>query len=139
MSENGGVFTIDAQWIGKLYQAMKEYPGHAEASINYVFHKEAGRMIQKSIKNLMPVSGIDWKGKKPAAKNSKSLRNVNSDLAVTVKTTPDYHYLYFPDDGSNTVFHVGDQRFFERGAEAVQGAIVQRCIDVLIETFDEGV
>ena len=133
MSRTLQITTAD---IDKLQSAMKEYQGDVETSINEVLHGEGGELIQDSIRRVIPVSGKSWKGKAPAAKSSKSLQAVNSNLAVTVTTTKKYQYLYFPDDGTNTRRHVGNQRFFEKGGEAVKDEIMERCISKLINNFE---
>ena len=133
------MFRVNISEVERLMQAMEEYSGNVEQAINEVFHNEAGELAQESIRRLMPVSGKRWRGKAPAAKKSKSMQNVNENLAVTVKNAKKYPYLYFPDDGTNTRRHIGDQRFFERGGEAVQGEIIERCITKLISNFESEV
>lgn len=133
------MFKVNVSEVDRLLQAMEEYSGNVEQAINEVFHNEAGDLAQESIRRLMPVSGKHWRGKAPAAKNSKSMQNVNENLAVTVKNTKKYGYLYFPDDGTNTRRHIGNQRFFERGGEAVQNEIIERCINKLITNFESEV
>ena len=133
------VFSLSAKNIERLLNAMEQYQGNTENAINDVLHNWAGDYAQEEIKRLMPVSGKSWKGKRPSAKSSKSLQNVNGNLSVTVTTTKNYNYLYFPDDGTNTRRHVGNQQFFMRGGEAVEDEIVQRCINRLVNDFDKGV
>ena len=67
------VFRVDATEFERLQNAIKNFPGDAETVINEVLHGEGSQLIQDSIRNLMPVSGREWKGKKPAAKSAKSL------------------------------------------------------------------
>ncbi len=112
----------------KMQNALKEFEGNAEEAINDVLHNYGGQTISDSVQRLMPVSGANWRGKPLPAKTAKSLRSVNGNLAVTVTTTKKYQYLYFPDDGTNTRRHIGNQRFFERGGEAVKDDIIERCI-----------
>lgn len=125
--------------VERLQQAMQDYQGNTEATINDVLHNEAGDLAQEAIRLLIPVSGKHWKGKKPAAKFAKSLTNINGNLSVTVTTPKNYQYLYFPDDGTNTRRHVGNKQFFRRGGEAVQDEIIERCVNKLVTTFEEGV
>lgn len=135
----GADFSINVAGVERLQQAMQSYQGDTEATINDVLHNEAGNLMQESIRNLIPVSGKHWNGKRPAAKNSKSLRNIPGNLSITVTTTKDYQYLYFPDDGSNTRRHVGNQQFFWHGGEKVQDNIVERCVNRLITNFENEV
>lgn len=124
---------INTTEFGQLEEAMKAYTGDVEEAINEVLHEEAPPIIQDSIRRLMPRSDVkSWKGKKPHAKDSESLRNINGNLSVTITTQKNYQYLYFPNDGTNTRRHVGNQQFFEQGGEAVTADIVERCMRRLI-------
>lgn len=132
----GGILEINYSEFDRLQKAMKDYQGDTEATINDVLHNYAGDRAQEDIYRLMPVSK---KKKGQHAKNSRSLTNVNGNLSVTITTKGKFHYLYFPDDGSNTYRHVGNQRFFERGGEKAQDDIIERCITKLANNFEKGV
>lgn len=116
---------------------MKRFPSGAENAINAVLHEDGGALIADEIRRLMPVSGKTWNGKKPSAKMGKSLKQENHNLAVTIRTTSDYHYLYFPDDGTNSYRHVGNKQFFLHGAEGQQTEIIDRCINRLVAEFEQ--
>ena len=133
------MFDINFSEVERLQQALQNYQGDTESVINDVLHNEAGDLAQEEIKRLIPVSGKSWKGKKTAASKANSLRNVKENLSVTITTQKAYQYLYFPDDGSNTRRHAGNQQFFLRGAEAVQDEIIERCINKLITNFESEV
>ena len=130
-------FDLDATEFGRLEQALKTYEGNAEAIINEVLHTEGGQLIQEEIKRLMPVSGKQWKGKRPPAKTAKSLTDEKGNLSVTVKTTKNYNYLYFPDDGTNTRNHAGNKQFFLHGGENKQSEIIDLCIERLVKGFEQ--
>ena len=130
------VIKIDVAQLESLQDAIKSYQGDAESIINDVLHNQAGKLIQESIRRIIPVSDKTWKGKAESAKTGKSLRNVNGNLSVTVTTTSKYQYLYFPDDGTNTRRHAGNQQFFEKGGEAVNDDIIERCVKRLISNFE---
>lgn len=130
---------IEIASVDKLQEAMKTFQGEVEPTINEVLHNQGGELIAESVRRLIPESGKTWRGKAPAAKSGKSLQNVNENLAVIVKNSKRYGYLYFPNDGSNTRRHVGNQQFFEKGGEAVQDEIIERCITALKNKFEEGV
>lgn len=132
-------FTLDAANFDRLQKAMQEHKGNTEKVINEVLHNEGSPLIQEAIRLLIPESHRDWKGKPMAARYGKSLTDEKGNLSITVKTTSKYHYLYFPDDGSNTVRHAksGNQQFFRRGGESVQDEIVDRCISRLVESFEQ--
>lgn len=125
-------FELNAQGVDKLANAMREFEGDAESVVNDVLHNEAGDLVQDAIRNLMPTSGKRWRGKKPAAKYSKSMQNDKANLELTVRNTSAYSYLYFPNDGSTTRRHVGQQFFFERGGESVVDDIIDRCVEKLV-------
>ena len=122
----------------RLQKAIEDFPGNSEKAINEVLHGEGGELIQESIRRLIPVSGKTWRGKASPAKSGKSLMLVPGNLSVTTKSTKKYHYLYFPDDGANTRRHAGNQQFFKKGAETVEREVADRCIDNIINKFNEG-
>lgn len=134
----GGILAIDYSEFDRLQKAMQDFQGNTEDTINDVLHNYAGDRAQTDIYRLMPKSD-PRKKKGKHAKDSKSLSNVNGNLSVTVTARGKWHYLYFPDDGSNTYNHAGNQRFFKRGGEAAQDDIVERCITSLTTEFEKGV
>lgn len=130
-------FELDYANIEKLENAIKDYQGDAERTINDVLHNEAGAMIQEAVIRLMPRSE---KKKGKNAKDSNPLTNINGNLSVTVTTKKKFQYLYFPDDGTSTRRHVGKggrpQEFFKRGGELVQDDIIDRCVGRLVGDFE---
>ena len=122
----------------RLEQAIRNFPGNTEEIINAALHNEGGQLIKDAIQPLIPQSGKRWKGKRAPARTGNSLRSTNENLAVWVRSTKSYQYLYFPDDGSNTRRHVGNQQFFFRGAESVKSEVLDRCVGRLIQTFEQG-
>jgi HK97 gp10 family phage protein len=134
------VFAIELNNFEDLEQAILNYRGNVEEAINDVLHNEGGQLIHDEIKRLMPHSGSrTWKGKKRNAKDSNSLKIDKGNLSVMVRTQKSYQYLYFPDDGTNTVNHVGNQQFFKRGGESQTGEIIDRCVNRLVNVFEEAV
>lgn len=133
------VFKLDQTDFERLENAMKDFQGDTEKTINEVLHNEAGRFIHDEIKRLMPVSGKKWKGKKSPAKTSNSLEIVGGNLSVTVRTKKAYQYLYFPDDGSNTRRHVGNQQFFLNGGENKKEEILNLCINRLVNGLEDAI
>lgn len=129
-------FNLDTDSYNKLVEVMKDYEGDTERAINEVLWNEGGTLINDAIMNFLPVSGRNWKGKKPAAKSSAPFIQVNENLSVTLKTKSAYNYLYFPDDGTNTRKHIGEQHFMFGGAENQQEEILNRCIAKLTENFN---
>ena len=128
-------FKLYAGDVDRLQEAIKDYPQDAEKTINEVLHNEGSILIQEEIKRLMPLSGRTWRGKKSPAKSSNSLISEKGNLFVEIKPKKSYQYLYFPDDGSSTRSHVGNQHFFLRGGERKQDEIIERCIGRLTNVF----
>lgn len=126
------VLDLQIKEFDELQQAVENYSGNTEEAINDILHNEAGLLIQDAVKRLMPVSGKTWKGKKKAAKSANSLTIKKENLAVTVTTQKAYGYLYFPDDGTNTRRHAGNQQFFRKGGESQIEEIKERCINRLV-------
>lgn len=126
---------LNALELGTLQEVIAQYIGNTEEAINNVLHNYAGDRAQEEIRRLIPVSGKSWKGKAPAARDSNSMRNVHGNLSETVTTAKRYQYLYFPNDGTNTRRHVGNQQFFEKGGDAAMDDIVERCILALAPDY----
>lgn len=122
------MYKLDAKDIESLQYAMKNYKGNVENVVNEVLHEEAGPLILRSVQRLIPVSDAK---KKRHAKDANALRQVNYNLAVKITTAGKYGYLYFPDDGTNTRRHIGNQQFFKQGGEAVRSDIIERCLNRL--------
>ena len=122
-------FELDARSIEILENTIKEYQQGAEEKITDYLHGKGYEILSNSIQNLIPVS----KRKKKHARNYKALRDrkKHSILAVIVGTTSRFDYLYFPDDGSNTLHHAGEQHFFERGVEKEEENVVNGILDAL--------
>ena len=129
------VLELNAESIAQLEKAMIDFQGDTEKTINDVLHNEGSQLIQDAVRRLIPESKKKWKGKKAAAADGKSLTDVKENLSVTVKTTKPYQYLYFPDDGTNTRRHVGNQQFFQKGGESQIEEITNRCITRLADNF----
>lgn len=121
-------FTLDNEGFERLENALKGYEGNTEEKINEVLWNVGGSLIESEIIRLLPRSGRNWRGKKKAAKDAEPFVQDHENLSVTVRTKNAYHYLYFPDDGTNTRKHVGEQHFMFGGAENMQEEIIERCI-----------
>ena len=130
------LFELEFNEFESLSKNLDEYGASAERVINDVLHGEGGAEIKERIHALIPSSGRRWKGKKAPAASADSLRQVNNEmLAVTIKSKTAYNYLYFPDDGTNTRRHAGNQQFFQRGAEDAASDVVKLCLGKLTENF----
>lgn len=133
-------FKLDAQQFDTLRRAIQSYSGNAERTVNDVLHNEGGKLINDEIMRLLPESRRQWNGKRPAAKHAQPFTQANENLAVIVRTVSAYHYLYFPDDGTNTKNHIGykgnPREFMYKGAENKTGEIIDRCINRLIKDWE---
>lgn len=127
-------FDLDFKEVENLHQRFEAYGEGANRVVNDVLHEEGGDKIKTQVQLLIPSSGRHWKRKKAAASATDPLQIDNGEmLAVTVKTIKAYHYLYFPDDGTNTERHAGNQQFFMRGGEQASGEIIDLCLGRLID------
>lgn len=124
---SSAIYEMSVEEAEKLANAMKAVPEVAEAAINKVLHGEASVLLQNSIKNLMPRSGRNWSGKRREAKAADSLQEKPDNLKISITTKTAYNYLYFPDDGSTTKRHAGNQHFFRKGVEINEARIVEMC------------
>lgn len=132
-------FYLDAKEFDKVAQTIEKYSDRsvAEQIINDYLANEGGKKIKEYIRAILPVSGRTWNGKKAAASQTDPFRIQGENLAVKVYAKGNYHYLYFPDDGSNTRRHRGDQQFMFRGGEKAGDEIVNGVIDKLVKRLEE--
>lgn len=128
-------FSISPRLFDELSAKMQDYTGNAENVINEVLWGQGGKLIDEAIRLILPRSGRTWKGKAKAAADAMPFRQENYNLGVIVTTKYDYHYLYFPDDGSTTRKHAGNMGFMYKGAENSQDEIINLCIAKLTEDF----
>ena len=126
--------------LQELQQTISKLKEEGEKIITNTLHNEGADEIKKGIVPLIPESGRKWKGKKRAAKKAPRAigyrKEDSGNLNVVVGTTYNYHYLYFPDDGENTKNHYGNQHFFEKGAEAKIGKVLDICMERLTEKIN---
>lgn len=131
-------YQLSDENIERLQTTIKQYQQEAEVKINQYLHGKGYDMFEKAIHNAIPESGRRWNGKKTAARKANSLQdeNVSDNLSVTIKARKNYRYLYFPDDGSNTLHHCGNQRFFEKGVESNEEQAVNDMVELLTRLED---
>lgn len=129
-------FTLDASEFDRLQESIQQYEGdHAGRLIDEVLHGEGAELIKQQITPLIPASGRTWakKGAPASIAMPRKFSQDNGPLSVTIAARGKYHYLYFPDDGSNTRRHAGNQHFFQRGAEESAQRIIDLCVGKLTE------
>lgn len=123
--------------LSTLADAISALGDNAESVINRVLHDEAGPLIYKKINPLIHPSGRTFKGHTASARSSDWPSYLtNRNLSVTVTTKSKFAYLYFPDDGSNSHRHYGNQQFFARGGEDAAQEIADRCVKALLEELE---
>ncbi len=134
MLQWGSWDVLDAEEVEELQKLMDQYGDNAKRVIDDVLHGEGAEEIKTQIARLLPASGRRWKGKRAAATRAmpRSFEQDNELLSVTIAARGYYHYLYFPDDGSNTRKHAGNQQFMKRGAESSTDKIVEMCLGRLV-------
>ena len=101
-----------------------------------MLHGQGAEVIKAEIHKLLPESGRTWPGKPTAAKKTDPFKSEGFNLGVTIKSKPDYWYLYFPDDGTTTRKHAGNQQFMRRGGEAATQEVIDMCVEALTKTLD---
>lgn len=120
----------------ELQEKISTLQEKGEEIVNNVLHGEGAEQLKQGIQNLIPESHRTWKGKARAAKLAKPFNTINENLSVTIVNKNAYAYLYFPDDGTTTRRHRGEQHFMLRGVEAKSGTVVDMCISQLTEVIE---
>lgn len=131
-----GMFALDGEDFDNLMSAMQAYGEGSADIVTDVIH-ESGDLIYEQIDPLINPSGRTFRGHSSGAQGSRWQRyDTGEPLAITVATASSRHYLYFPDDGSNTKRHFGNQQFMLRGAEAAAPMILEKGVEALIQNFE---
>ncbi|MDD3185946.1 MAG: hypothetical protein ACOX1S_05335 [Anaerostipes sp.] len=133
-------FEIDVKEFERVTEAISKFSDGSEAEkvINDYLNGEGAERIKEKVMNLLPESGRTWSGKKAGAKSAQPFTQVQEEnLSVTVKTKKAYQYLYFPDDGTNTKKHVGNQQFMFGGARDAEPPIINELIDRILKKLEE--
>lgn len=133
-------FELDTKSMDKVTDAIMQLSDKSEAEqiINEYLIGEGGDILKQGIHEMLPVSGRTWPGKIAPAKSVDPLnKKENGNLSVTIRSKGKYHYLYFPDDGDNTIHHYGNQQFMFKGAEAKSEEVGDNIVDKLLEKLEE--
>lgn len=128
---------LKAETVESLQDMMDHYGATADRIINGVLRTEGAEEIKEKIADLLPESGRKWRKKKAAAKSVMPGKFVQiyGFLEVGIAARGNWGYLYFPDDGSNTERHAGNQHFMRRGADAATQRIIDICLGKLTEAI----
>ena len=130
-------FEVDYTQVDAIAEAVAGFAGDAERALTDALHG-SGPTIYGRINPLISPSGRTFKGHAASARKSDWPRyDTGANLAVTVSTKAKWRYLYFPDDGSSTVRHAGNQQFFRRGGELAAPEVVERCVAALMDETEE--
>lgn len=134
------MFSVESDPLNDLQDMMSQYGAEAEKAVDDILHNEGADEIKQRITQLLPASGRKWKGKKRAASAAMpgAFSQDNDVLSVTIAARNNYGYLYFPDDGSNTRRHMGNQQFMRRGGENATEKIIKLCTAKIVEKIEEG-
>lgn len=132
------MFSIDFSELDQVSDLIKQYPGKAQGIVTNILHNEGAEEIKREIALLLPSSGRHWKRKAAPASVAMpgKFSQANNPTSVIISTKGRYRYLYFPDDGSNTKRHAGNQHFMMHGAENASSRIIDLCIGKLMEEVD---
>ena len=125
--------TMDISQIERFEKTIKQVGDQADIVINEYLKNQGGNEIKREIQKILPRSGRTWKRKAPAASSVDPFKKTPINLGVKVHSTKIYHYLYFPDDGSNTKKHEGGQEFMLRGAQSAAPEIGENLINRLLD------
>lgn len=131
-------FRLEYNEIGKLSERIVKLEGNTEGIINDVLHNKSFAPLTEAIIQRIHPSDRKWKGKKKPSKSTQPFRQLNGNLYIEIKSKKTYHYLYFPDDGSNTIHHAGNQRFMTGGVEKKADYVKNMITKQLIRQIEEG-
>ena len=135
-------FKTDFSEVWEIQTYLDAYGAGYGRVVDKVLHGEGADAIKRAIPGYIHPSNRKWKGKTPSIAGNpdagKRLSQDDHDLGVTIAARGKLGYLYFPDDGSNTDNHAGNQQFMRRGAESQMGDILDRCVGALIDSFEKG-
>lgn len=124
--------------VEQLGERIAEFGAGAGQIIQGVYEDFGAKEIKQNILPLVHASGRTFKGHRQGAKGAgpeKVFTHIVKDLSLVVRTNRPFGYLYFPDDGSTSRKHAGQQHFMQRGLDMSTQTIIERCIAALTEEF----
>lgn len=132
------MYELDTRQCEKIIEQVMRFADRkvAEGIINNYLSGDGGDILKTGIHDILPVSGRHFKGKAAAAKSSDPFNKVKMNLGVKIKSKTKYNYLYFPDDGSNTIHHVGNQQFMFLGADAKAQEVADNIVKKMIKELE---
>lgn len=132
-------YKVDFHEAWEIETAIEMYGEGSGQVIDRILHGKGADLIKRAIVGHIHPSGRRWPGKTASiAQNpgrSGRLSQDDAPMQVTIAARGSLRYLYFPDDGTDTVNHAGDQQFMRLGAEDEEQNIIDMCMDALFEKF----
>ncbi|MCD8190168.1 MAG: hypothetical protein LUD78_08145 [Clostridiales bacterium] len=133
---------VDLSGMERLQEKLDNYGSEAQVVVAKYLATEALDQVGPAISRLLPVSGRTFAGHQLGAR-AAGYRAVfmtagASVDGVTIRSAPEWGYLYFPDDGKNTKRHRGNQKFMVRGAQTAAPDIANEICTRLVQKFEEG-
>ncbi len=129
----GAKFELKYDDVIRIQSAIQSYGSGAEKTLNNYLHGEAAKMMIDSVTNLIPLSK---EGKKHARMN-QWFQKENYNLAVTIRASGSFWYLFFPLTGQGTSRDYGERDFFTQGIDLVYDKVVQEMLTILSKKFEE--
>lgn len=129
---------VDYDGFEQLAERIGQFGSGAGRAIQGVYNDFAAGEIKENALPLVHPSGRTFKGHRSGARAAGPERVFTQQvdgLTLVVRTNRPFGYLYFPDDGSNTKRHAGQQHFMQRGLDASTESIIERCLAALTEDF----
>lgn len=131
---------ISVQYDGvqELAAEITAFGAGAGQRIQGVLNDFAAAEIKGNILPLVHSSGRVFSGHRQGAKAAGPERVFThsvKDMTLIVRTSARFGYLYFPDDGSTTRRHAGQQHFMDRGLQRSVKTITDRCLAALTDDF----
>ena len=130
----GAYFDLESNDIQKLQDAIKQFEGNAEKTINDYLNSEAKEKFINSIINLIPVSekGINH------AKMSEPLKgDMKGNLTLYIHTKTKFNYLYFPQTAEGTSKGKSPNDFMEKGVDAEYDNVINGILEKLQKRMEE--
>lgn len=131
--------SVDCSDLLSTEEMLDRYGAGYGRVVDEILHGEGARKIKRSIPEFVRPSGRTWRGKAPSMAGDpgmgEKLAQDDDPMQVTVAARGRYGYLYFPDDGTDTRRHAGNQQFMLRGAERVAPEIAEDLESALAEAF----
>lgn len=130
--------SVEYNGAEQLQEKMERFGKGAGQVIQGVYNEFAAKEIKQNILPLVHSSGRVFRGHRQGAKAAgpeKVFTHQVKDLSLVVRTNGKFGYLYFPDDGSTSRKHAGQQHFMQKGLDRSTDTIIERCLAALTEDF----